>query len=308
MNTQTFIIPQKDGHQTKLYPYYTKQTPPLASLVIFHGMAEHHDRYESLAQFFNTKGYDVYLFDHRGHGKDTPVEQLGHIADYKGHELLVTDGIRILQYVNDHNRCDKLVVIGHSMGSLIVRNIIQTYDTFHSVILCGTTAPNPILSNAGKLLALVNKKIKSPTYPSDFLNKLLFGGKNYKSLCTKTSFDWLTTDATKVGAYIHDSYCGFLCSSSFYYDLICLASHASKPSHIKKTRKDLPILLISGAKDPVSNYGKEVLQLHKMCLSLGFTNTTCKLYPDCRHELFNEQNHTQILTETHTWLQTTLTN
>jgi len=306
MQNPILTIPQAAGHQTALYPYYADTTSPKASLVLFHGMAEHHSRYEEFASFLNENGYDVFLYDHRGHGKDKPVESLGFIAPSHGDRLLIEDGKRVLSYVKEHNRSDRLILMGHSMGSLVARNVLTEFDGLDGAIICGTTCPPRIVSRFGMLLTGAYQKLKGADYPADFLDKVLFGGKNYTSLSKRTSFDWLTRDQAHVGAYINDPYCGFICSASFYHDLISLAYHAADRKAIAQIKKDLPLFFISGDKDPVGGYGKEVSALVSTFKKLGFTNTSCTLYKECRHELLNELNRDEIMQHIADWLNSTL--
>jgi len=42
---------------------------PKAILLVVHGIAEHSGRYTNLVNYFVPKGYAVYSFDLRGHGK-----------------------------------------------------------------------------------------------------------------------------------------------------------------------------------------------------------------------------------------------
>lgn len=306
MQIQNLTVPQSEGHKTILYPYYASTNEPKASLVLFHGMAEHHSRYEAFASFLTEHGYDVFLFDHRGHGKDNAIADLGFIAPNHGDVLLIEDGKRVLSYVKEHNRSDRLILMGHSMGSLVARNVLQTFDELDGAIICGTTCPPRIASFLGMLLTSAYQKLKGADYPAGFLDKVLFGGKKYSSLSKETSFDWLTRDHAHVGAYINDPYCGFICSASFYHDLISLAYHAADKKAIAKTRKDLPLFFISGAKDPVGGYGKEITSLVNRFKKLSFTNTSCNLYPECRHELLNELNRAEIMQDILTWLDAAL--
>ena len=64
---------------------------------------------------------------------------------------------------------------------------------------------------------------------------------------------------------------------------------------LKNTPKDLPILLLSGDKDPVSKYGDEIIYLLDTYKKLGYSNTDCILYENCRHELLNELNRREIM-------------
>ncbi len=301
MDINTEVITQKDGYKTILYHFFSPEEPK-ASVIVLHGMAEHHKRYESFARFLNTCGVDVYLYDHRGHGTDKIMKELGFISKAKGYKILVDDAMDVIQYVNKSKRTTKLFLMGHSMGSLIARNVIQLNDELDGTILCGTTHPFKLKTKFGVALASLIKFLTKPEHRSPFFHNMMFGGKAYTRLITRTSYDWLTRNKPAVGAYIHDPYCGFICTISFYYDLLKLASNASKTSLMKHTRNSLPILIISGDHDPVGNYGKEVKHLISLYNKWGFKRLTGKLYPECRHELLQEINAEEIMKDILNWI------
>ena len=122
----------------------------------------------------------------------------------------------------------------------------------------------------------------------------MFGGKLYTSLCTRTTYDWLTRNNTVIGKYIDDPFCGFTCSTSFYRDLILLCKRSATKRNITKTRKDLPILFLTGDKDPVGGYASQIIALQKLYNKLGFTNTSLTIYSEARHELLNELNAEEV--------------
>ncbi len=54
-------------HGLKLfYQGWRPQAPPVAKVVVAHGLAEHSGRYERLARHLTGKGYAVYSYDQRG--------------------------------------------------------------------------------------------------------------------------------------------------------------------------------------------------------------------------------------------------
>ncbi|MBO5197422.1 MAG: alpha/beta hydrolase [Lachnospiraceae bacterium] len=301
-HSDPFLILQKENHTTAVYPFYTDLPVIQGSVVVLHGMAEHHERYYPFADFLNRNGFDVYLYDHRGHGVDKSAEQLGFFAEKNGDRLVVSDAIQVLKHVKAQGRSDRLVLFGHSMGSLIARNVIQHYDEMDCAIICGTTMPPSLVSLAGYKIASLLCSLQGPRHYSPFLDRLLFSGPQYKKLCTRTSNDWLTRDAAIVSAYNQDPFCGFLCTTSFYRDLIHLTFLAGKKELIAETRKDLPIFLISGDNDPVGGCGSQVKSLFKLLNRLGFEKVTLKLYPDARHEILNEPDHEVVMSEIVSWL------
>lgn len=302
MNVINYItIKQKDGYNTRL-TYLSCQKKPIASILILHGMAEHQKRYYSFSQYLLSLGYDVYIYDHRGHGTDKKIRELGFFSYNKGYQLVVDDAITISKYIEKNNRCKKFFLFGHSMGSLIARNVIQSYNNYNGVILSGTAYPPKILIFSGLFITSLIKKIRGPKYISPYLNNLLFGNKKYTRLSDRTAFDWLTRSHPVVGAYIHDPYCGFICTASFYHDLMKLTANAANNKLVRMTKSNLPMLIISGDKDPVGGYGKDIKRLISVYKKLGFTNIAYKLYPDCRHELLNELNKDEVYKDIHHWM------
>ncbi|MFU0826107.1 MAG: Hydrolase-4 domain-containing protein [Lachnoclostridium sp.] len=302
MDSNVNQIIQKDGYKTALYHYYS-ETEPKFSIIVLHGMAEHHKRYYPFAKFLNANGIDVYLYDHRGHGTDKSMKELGFFSNSKGYVKVVDDAIEVIKYVHKNNRCNKLILMGHSMGSLIARNVICQYDDLDGTILCGTTHPSKAKIQLGLFLAGANRFFYGPAHHSNFLNNLLFGSKAYTRLISRTSFDWLSRNNLSVDAYINDPYCGFVCTSSFYHDLCKLTINASTPSLMKKTRKYLPVFIISGEQDPVGGYGNEINHLLALYHKWGYNKVEGKLYPECRHELLQELNADEVMTDILSWIQ-----
>lgn len=301
MESNKDVIEQKDGHKTVLYHFFCKDEPK-ACIIILHGMAEHHNRYYPFADFLVSQGIDVYLYDHIGHGTDKTQTELGFFSNTKGYEKVIEHAQEVINFVTKNKRCKKVFLMGHSMGSIIARNIIPKYDKLDGVILCGTTHPPKAMTQSGLFLSSLIQMFRGSKHRSPFINNLMFGGKPYAKLRTRTSFDWLSRSNPAVGAYINDPYCGFLCTISFYHDLIKLTSLSTKISNIKKTRKNLPIFIISGDDDPVGGCGKEINHLLSIYNKYGYQNVSSKLYPQCRHELLQELNATEVMNDITTWL------
>lgn len=302
MNDVSYItLKQKDGYRIKVTQYSCPKRPK-ASILILHGMAEHQKRYQIFAEYLVNNGYDVFTYDHRGHGTERKLSELGFFAPEKGYQLVVEDVIAVSEYIEQNNRCNKFFLFGHSMGSLIARNVIQQYDKYNGVILCGTAFPAKFLLTSGLFLSALIAKLKGAKHISPFLNNLMFGNKKYTALSSRTAFDWLSRSNPVVGAYIHDPYCGFTCTASFYHDLLKLTQAATKRNHIRLSKTELPIYIISGEKDPVGGYGKEIQKFLNTLKKAGFSNVSSKLYPECRHELLNETNNEEIYSDIQQWI------
>jgi alpha-beta hydrolase superfamily lysophospholipase len=86
---------------------------------------------------------------------------------------------------------------------------------------------------------------------------------SYDSFCNqfkpiRTKQDWLSRDEKVVDGFKADEKCGFVFTSSAFRDMFDGLLFITDKNNIIKTPKDLPILLISGDKDPVGSNGKMV--------------------------------------------------
>lgn len=300
MQSNVDIVIQKDGYRSKIHCFHTLEKPKL-SVLILHGMAEHYKRYLATAKALNANGIDVYLYDHRGHGEQTLLKDLGYISEKKGYNLLVQDGIEICRHINNIKRTENLILMGHSMGSLIARNIILEYKDFSGIILCGSTQPSTLKLKPGIFLSNLIILRYGAKHKSPFFHNILFGQGYYKKLLKGTSYDWLSNNKASVGAYIHDPYCGFICTISFYKDLLSLALKAQKLRPLKQANLRSPLLIISGSKDPVSCYGKEITKIASLYKKTG-NQVTVKLYEGLRHELLQEKNAHDIVNDIINWI------
>lgn len=294
MDLDFTYISQKDGYQTRLF--CSKATAPtvLGNVLVLHGMAEHHKRYLDFIFELNRRGFHVYTYDHRGHGTDKKLSELGFISAQNGDTILIEDAITVCRFIKSKQPEQKLAIFGHSMGSMILRSLLSSYHESDCAIVSSSAVTPPVAASVGVFLANMFCLFQGVKKTSPFLQKMMFGGKAYSSLCTRTSYDWLTKNNTIVGQYINDPYCGFTCTTGFYRDLIRLSRRCAQKRTIKKTKKDAPILFLTGGQDPVGGYGSHIRKLYNTYLKLRFTNVELKIYPEDRHELLNELNAPEV--------------
>ena len=108
--------------------------------------------------------------------------------------------------------------------------------------------------------------------------------------------------ARAVDKYIEDPYCGTIFSVGFFNDLVNGLEHVNKLKIAENVRKDLPICLFAGNKDPVSKNGKQISDVYNMYKKAGITDIEMKLYPDARHEILNETNKVEVYKDVLSWL------
>lgn len=292
-----------DGHLIHIV-MFTPDIPPIGHVHLLHGMEEHIGRYDDFATFLMNKGFVVTGHDHRGHGITAEKNgQYGYFADKLGFERVTEDVREVLLQVRENLGDIPLILFGHSMGSFIARRYMQKYsDSLTKIILSGTTFNPGLMGDAGRLLSKFTSAVKSPTAKATVLNNMAFGGFNKQITNPKTPFDWLSTDENEVQKYIEDPLCGNIPTNRFFIDLfdgLKIIHQDKENNHIKK---DLPVLVISGAKDPVGKDGKDIFKVANGLKSVGMTNVTVHLVEDARHEILNEVNKLQTYEIIANWM------
>jgi alpha-beta hydrolase superfamily lysophospholipase len=132
---------------------------------------------------------------------------------------------------------------------------------------------------------------------------MMFSGYNKAFQPQRTAFDWLTSVDEVVDAYIADPLCGFDSTVGLTRDLLTGIQMNENRENLARMDKNLPVLFVSGAKDPVGGSSKGVLQTIDAFKRSGMKNVTIKIYPDGRHEMLNERNRGEVYGDILTWLQ-----
>jgi alpha-beta hydrolase superfamily lysophospholipase len=294
MRSDTFSLPGRDGAAVHVYRWLP-DGEVRAIVQIAHGMAEHAARYARLAEALTAAGYAVYADDHRGHGKTCSEADVGHFADRDGWDLVLSDLRALGQRAREEHPGKKLVFFGHSMGSFFGQQLLQRHwRDYDAMIFSGTNAPGSVLERLGGGAARLERARGGPRGKSALLSFLSFGSFNDAFKPARTDFDWLSRDPAEVDKYVADPRCGFRCTNQLWVDLLD-GLRAIATSGFGAVRKDLPVHLFSGDRDPVSRGGKGVRELHERLRSAGLTDVSMRLYPEGRHEMLNETNRDEVM-------------
>ncbi|BEP29714.1 alpha/beta hydrolase [Helicovermis profundi] len=293
MENVTFVTSDKKELYMKKW---TGQFIPNAIILIAHGMAEHIDRYDDFANYLLSKGFYVYGYDQRGHGKTAKtVDKLGYFAKINGWNRVAEDYNEMYNFVKEKHPDKKIICLGHSMGSFVIRTFMFKYpDKANYIILSGTANGENFKILASKLLAKFIKKTKGEWYRSKLLRKLTFTDFNKDIENSTTEFDWLSKDKKNVRKYIEDPYCGSTFTASFFYDLFKGIEHLSMEMNINKINKESKILILSGSNDPVGEMGDGVQKVYESYKNSKVKNINIKLFEGMRHEILNEVGKTEV--------------
>jgi len=195
-------------------------------------------------------------------------------------------------------------MLGHSMGSFLLRTYLFTYHTpLSGAIISGTGwLPSAILP-IGIALCKEEAMRLGEHASSALLEGIMFGGYNKEFMPARTAYDWLSTDNAVVGAYVADPLCGFSPSIQLCKEMMQGLRMIQNTKNLKRMKKEIPIYFFSGEMDPVGDMGKGVMKcVHAFELS-GMKDVSWNLYTGMRHETLNEIGKEAVYRDLLTWLE-----
>ncbi|RRJ85969.1 alpha/beta hydrolase [Gulosibacter macacae] len=254
------------------------RTKPHGLVHISHGAGEHARRYQHLVHDLIGAGYAVIAHDHLGHGR-TGVAAFG-LSD------LGPGGIpaarRATREVIDWGKARypglPFIEVGHSWGSLLAQQLFAAEPLiFDAVVLSGTALALPGFINPGN-------------YNAEWADD-------------GHGMSWLTRDVNEVQKMIDDKY-GFDIAQSSVWSIWGALQLLSLPPLPRRGRAArVPMLILTGDHDPLGFNGRSPRALawayeHVTRLKdVGF-----RLYPEARHEVYNELERDDTVRELLDWL------
>ncbi|AQY02765.1 MULTISPECIES: alpha/beta fold hydrolase [Microbacterium] len=248
---------------------------------LLHGVGEHAGRYGALIAALTEAGFIVYADDHRGHGR-TGIRQHGGPAKLG---RLGKGGLRAAQaaiwqltgIIKDEHPDLPLVLLGHSWGSFLAQMLVNDHpEAWDAVILSGSALRTPGSLNAAPLNA---------RWAADDATGLEWLSRD-PAVWTSFDEDPLTTDQPLLKLF------GPVEAAKLY----------GRPR--KDLGRDIPLLLLVGRDDPVGG----PRSVHKLAdeyrTRSGLIDITTLVYPDARHEIFNELQQDEVRADILSWLDT----
>lgn len=299
-NLSEFTFLSSDKH-TQLHGmlWDVQEVPVRAVLQICHGVAEHIARYDKFARALNERGIVVAGHDHLGHGKslpegDTPV----YFGEGNTWDTVVDDIYVLHQRLRQRYPDVPLCIMGHSMGSFLTRTYLIRYPgTVKAAVIMGTGWQPRAAVNGGLALANAIAAMSGESATSDVVTELAFGSYNKLFAPNRTKVDWLSADEENVDAYIADPMCGADATVGLFRQMLHGIRFNQRMSHLRRMDREVPVLFVSGDKDPVGGCGKGVVQTYEAFKAAGMRDCTLKLYPELRHEILNEKAYAGEITE-----------
>lgn len=296
-----------DGHSIPVYHWHDNATSATGRGIIHicHGMAEHAQRYHHLARVLNSQGFMVVAHDHRGHGPQTPDEKLGQYASDNGWALVTSDVGVVQGWIESEYPNLPCYLLGHSMGSFIAQGYLQSHPTpsrLAGLILSGSNRDTRLKLFALRAIVAAVCRLQGADRPSRLIHALTFGAFAKSVPDATTPFDWLSTDENAVRDYINDRWCGFDCTSRLWADLGGGLAALRRAGALRKIPSQLPILILSGDRDPVGEFGRGPQRLARAYRDSGHSDVSCVVLQGMRHEPFNEAKHQEAEETLLSWL------
>ncbi len=256
---------------------------------ITHGMGEHALRYARVADALTGAGYVVYAQDHRGHGRTAASDDELGVIGAEGWTELVADLGQLSELARKAHPGLPLVLIGHSMGSFAAQQYVLDHSRDIDALVLTGTAVIDLLEPALDLDQPIDlSAFNAPFAPA------------------RTDYDWLSRDATEVDSYIADPHCGFGLDAEAGKQMFLAARDVADPSRLGGIRRDLPVYISVGEHDPVNAGGALVTALVDRLESAGIDDVTLVTWPAARHEVFNEVNRDEVISEMLRWIDSKL--
>ena len=263
------------GNLDLYWQSWRPEITPRATLAIIHGFGEHSGRYANVVSHFIPKGYAIYGFDLRGHGRSPG--QRGHIHSWDEYRKDVKS---FLHLVIKHEPNLPVFLWGHSMGALIALDyLLHDPVGIRGAIISG--APLDPVGVARPLLVLI-ARILSWVWPRFSLSL----GLDPKALSRNTE----VVKAYEADPLVHGK-------TTARWGTQILQTIEGVKAHAAEVRN--PLILIHGGSDSLNSPNGSQRFFEKITLA----DKELKVYPGSYHEVHNDLDCTKVMEDISPWLE-----
>jgi len=301
---QSFFLTSSSLERFYVKSYLPSSGKPKGILQILHGMAEYGGRYHELAVFLAQNGYGTFVADHPGHGQTAgSIDRLGFISNSRGWEMMLENTRALYTHIKKSQPEIPVFLMGHSMGSILARHFTAVYPVYiQGLILSGTFDTPIFLLKLTHFVVRLQILFQGSQKKSKWFNSFFYNTFNRHFKPRPTHFEWISSDRQEADQYVADPYCGFECSNAFFNNLFKGIREMKKAHHNLKYRKTMPLLIFGGQDDPVGNFGKDAMKIHREFFKQRFQNLKVKVFHG-RHEMLHETEKEKVFFFLLNWME-----
>lgn len=255
---------------------------PSRVMILVHGYAEHTGRYDEMAMYFAARRFAVHAYDQVGHGRTKGAR--GHVDRF---DRLVDELVRFIELVRLDHPGLPLTLVGHSMGGLIVAATAAFRQP---------EVENIVLS--GALLQLGGEAGGFRQSVSLVLARMLALIAPRVAFSTGLDLQGLSSDPDVIRRYVEDPYVEDRMSVRFAAGMSAMVSALRGAAD----QIERPILILHGGADPISSPSGSH-RLHAGLNAKIAVQSELQIYPDLRHEIFQEPAREQVWQDILRWLK-----
>lgn len=265
--------PTKDGLRLQTRRWLPDE-PPIAAILIVHGISEHSGRYARLASELMMHRIAIYSYDQRGHGRSE-----GTRVYVDSFDEFVADLSSVHSTVKEQTQDIPLFLYGHSLGGLVVAK----YIVDHTPEVDGVIFSSPAL--------------KIPDDLSPFLQKMarLLSRLIPKARLEKLDIEQISRDKQVQEQYLSDP----LIDNKGIR--VRVGAEALRTTEVVQEHPEaftMPLFLFHGSADKITDPdGSKWLYE-----SAPSTDKTLELYQGYRHETINEIGREKIVEKIISWV------
>jgi alpha-beta hydrolase superfamily lysophospholipase len=257
---------------------------PRGIVQLLHGVGEHVGRYGELISILTAAGFTVYADDHRGHGRTGMQQHKGDAAKLgrpgPGGLRAAKDAVwQFTELIRAENPDVPLILLGHSWGSFLAQMLVNEHpEAYDGLVLSGSGLRTPFTLNAGDL----NKPWNGPE---------------------ANGVEWLSSDPAVQQEFLDDP---LTTSETFqklfgWFDSLRLSGRP-RVGLADQRGGGIPTLLMVGRDDTLGGPRSVHLLADAYRNRSGFADVTTLVYPDARHEIFQETMRADVFADLIAWL------
>jgi alpha-beta hydrolase superfamily lysophospholipase len=257
--------------------YYQRWLPsdePEAILLVAHGLAEHSGRYEHFARFFTARGHAVVALDHQGHGRSDGMRcHIDRFSEF-------SEGVALLlDKAGQDFPSIPIYLVGHSMGGLISVHVLleQQHDFAGCIVSGAAVQPAVELSSIQRF------------------SMRLFSHLLPKLRVLQLDASQVSRDPGVVERYRNDP---LVFTGKVTARLLGQLFSAMQGLDGKLSEIEIPMLILHGECDGLALPDGSRMLYEK----IGSRDKRLIVYDGLYHEVYNEPEQEQVMTDVADWL------